>query len=445
LRRDLDPTLPSTAGDPVITIDDSAERLVVTFQNVPRRYGADPPRPNDFQMVLGADRSIALYYLSIDAPGAIVGIAAGDAVGVVPDETNFIDAVPEACDDAVDNDGDTLIDCDDPDCFGVAPCNVAESNCADGEDNDSDALIDCDDPDCFSVAPCNSVELICADGEDNDSDALIDCDDPDCFGVAPCNAAELNCTDGADNDGDTLVDCDDSDCAADLACQRRGIYEVFDVIWHADPIDLTGHSITFTPDVVEPAGYAWETGDGVAELPHAVGSGTTTETLVLGNDEAVEYDFVNLPEFELFGIAYASVFVSSNGCLTFGEGSSATPNIDPAIDLEPYFSLPIVAGLRRDLDPTLPSTAGDPVITIDDSAERLVVTFQNVPRRYGADPTGPNDFQMVLGADGSIALHYLAIDVPGAIVGIAAGDAEGLYPDETNFIEVDPEGGRGIH
>jgi hypothetical protein len=402
LRRDLDPSSPSTAGDAVVTVDDSAERLVVTFQNVPRYTFGDPPGPNDFQMALNADGSIELYYINIDAPTAIVGIGSGDDTGTYPDETDFVVILGEVCDDDVDNDGDLLADCDDPDCFGVAPCDVAELNC------DDDA--------------------------DNDGDHLADCDDPDCFGVAPCDVAEANCTDGEDNDGDTLIDCEDTDCAADLSCLRTGIYEIFDVIFHADPTDIAGHSITFTPAAGDPAGYTWETDGGIDAFPYAVGTGTATETLDLGNDEAVEYDFVNLPEFELYGIAYSSVFVSSNGCLTFGAGSSATPNINPAIDLGAFFSLPVVAGLRRDLDPTLPSTAGDPVITIDDSAGRLVVTYQNIPRFYGADPTGPNDFQMVLNADGSVEIYYVAVNVPTAIVGIGSGGVAEPFPAETNFV-----------
>jgi len=33
---------------------------------------------------------------------------------------------------------------------------------------------------------CSGIEPICSDGEDNDADALVDCDDPDCAGVAGC-------------------------------------------------------------------------------------------------------------------------------------------------------------------------------------------------------------------------------------------------------------------
>lgn len=63
----------------------------------------------------------------------------------------------EVCDDGIDNDGDGLIDLEDPDCQPVNP-----EICDDGIDNDGDGLIDGDDPDCietyvdlgrFSVTP----------------------------------------------------------------------------------------------------------------------------------------------------------------------------------------------------------------------------------------------------------------------------------------------------
>ena len=51
--------------------------------------------------------------------------------------------VIEICDDEIDNDGDDLIDCVDPDCLGVIP-----EDCVDGIDNDCDGLVDAEDPDC---------------------------------------------------------------------------------------------------------------------------------------------------------------------------------------------------------------------------------------------------------------------------------------------------------
>lgn len=62
---------------------------------------------------------------------------------------------PEICDNGIDDDGDGLVDCADPDCCGIEGCGVClEINCDNGIDDDGDGLIDEDDPDCFSDSPC---------------------------------------------------------------------------------------------------------------------------------------------------------------------------------------------------------------------------------------------------------------------------------------------------
>lgn len=119
-----------------------------------------------------------------------------------------IDPVLELCEDGIDNDGDGLRDCFDPDCSDRCP---TEQNCNDGLDDDQDQRIDCDDPDCDSVC----THELC-DGEDRDSDGLVDCDDPDCSKYCP----EI-CDDGWDNDADGDIDCTDSDCIDTPECLER--------------------------------------------------------------------------------------------------------------------------------------------------------------------------------------------------------------------------------
>jgi subtilisin-like proprotein convertase family protein len=96
----------------------------------------------------------------------------------------------EVCDDALDNDFDGDFDCDDPECFGVAPCDEVELNCDDDADNDLDGATDCDDSDCREAPPC--VEHECADEFDDDGDGLIDCEDPDCELDADCVVPLIN-------------------------------------------------------------------------------------------------------------------------------------------------------------------------------------------------------------------------------------------------------------
>lgn len=135
------------------------------------------------------------------------------------------------CLDGLDNNGDGLIDADDPRCISPLAAEGERSltrlpvgACADGEDNDGDGFIDAADEGCISgldgsegggvlpVAPDAPLPA-CADGLDNDEDGLTDLEDPDC--AAPQQedeSARPACADGLDNDADGLTDLDDPDC-----------------------------------------------------------------------------------------------------------------------------------------------------------------------------------------------------------------------------------------
>ncbi len=119
------------------------------------------------------------------------GKPAGDDSGTLPRT--------ELCTGGRDEDGDSLVDCADPDCTEACP-----EVCTGGVDDDADGLVDCDDPDCT----CD------ADG-DGFVDALLggdDCDDsrPE---VHP-GAVEI--CGGLDDDCDGLVDDLDPDLVPDL-------------------------------------------------------------------------------------------------------------------------------------------------------------------------------------------------------------------------------------
>ncbi|HCP46221.1 MAG TPA: hypothetical protein DIU15_09275 [Deltaproteobacteria bacterium] len=116
---------------------------------------------------------------------------------------------------------DTLINLsavvgDPPDgCLQPSP---VRPNCSDRLDDDGDGLIDCADPDCASSWWCtvvNSRETKCSDGTDDDGDGAIDCADADCAMRNSC--AESECTNGLDDDGDGTIDCLDLDCLVEQA------------------------------------------------------------------------------------------------------------------------------------------------------------------------------------------------------------------------------------
>ncbi len=69
----------------------------------------------------------------------------------------------------------------------------------------------------------NDAVEICDDSTDNDGNGLMDCEDPSCKDDPACeiNGIEI-CDDDKDNDGDGAVDCDDSDCSKNVICMMDG-------------------------------------------------------------------------------------------------------------------------------------------------------------------------------------------------------------------------------
>lgn len=124
-----------------------------------------------------------------------------------------------ACNDGMDNDGDSLADCTDSDC-AMAPNCLPESICNDGLDNDSDGEADCLDSDCNGINGCQfGVESNCTDMFDNDGDGQTDCSDANCAANPACATPEVVCNDGIDNEMDGLTDCADTDCYGVAGCE----------------------------------------------------------------------------------------------------------------------------------------------------------------------------------------------------------------------------------
>lgn len=103
-------------------------------------------------------------------------------------QSNFV----EICDNFLDDDGDNLYDCDDPDCANDPACNTQCSSevCTNNTDDDCDGLVDCADSDCSSDPSC--TETACSDTQDNDGDGLTDCQDSDCASAPNCLDTDLD-------------------------------------------------------------------------------------------------------------------------------------------------------------------------------------------------------------------------------------------------------------
>ncbi|MDA3862754.1 MAG: hypothetical protein PF689_02690 [Deltaproteobacteria bacterium] len=131
----------------------------------------------------------------------------------------------ELCDNGTDDDGDTLVDCEDADCYSAQACqNLEDEICNNGIDDDGDSAIDCDDADCVNHNNCKDDPEICDNNIDDDDDDSVDCDDADCVDDPACEdeTPEI-CTNDIDDDSDGDIDCDDSECNGSIYCETEEI------------------------------------------------------------------------------------------------------------------------------------------------------------------------------------------------------------------------------
>ncbi len=192
-----------------------------------------PSGVEDNGVTLPIDRSIVRF-----PNGGDTGDDSADWRGttiLTPGAENKVTA--EVCLDGMmlDEDGDTLVDCADPDCKALPACAPMEI-CNNGIDDDGDMNVDCADTDCdtkscganglacsmnMCVCPGGLKETTCDDMMDNDCDGKADCMDADCAAFPACIPPEI-CNNNVDDDGDMMTDCADADCDT-KACGANGL------------------------------------------------------------------------------------------------------------------------------------------------------------------------------------------------------------------------------
>jgi hypothetical protein len=122
----------------------------------------------------------------------------------------------------------------------------------------------------------------------------------------------------------------------------------------------------------------------------------------------------------LYGVAYSSFYISSNGYVTFGTGDT-----DYSESIADHFSPePRICSLFDDLDPSVGGTVSHRQL-----ADRVAVTWENVTEYNG---NNQNSFQIEMFFNGTITITHLAIAATDGLVGLS--DGAGIPAD---FVESD--------
>ncbi|MBP9002323.1 MAG: trypsin-like peptidase domain-containing protein [Candidatus Hydrogenedentes bacterium] len=223
----------------------------------------------------------------------------------------------------------------------------------------------------------------------------------------------LTITDRAGNS----VTVPDAGCATFATTDRDSYYTA--VYTDASPASAgrSWRSLVFVPNST--GGYAL-CEDRVGSLPVDPAGGTIQP---LG-DDAYTSTPIGGAGFSFNGILYNSLFISSNGYVTFTQGDTASQP-----DPDTHFQLPRIAILMTDLNPA----AGGSVSTRQ-LADRLVITWLNVPLKTppaGLEGTNANTFQLELFTSNVIRMTWLHITATSAVVGLSPGGGvpAGFIPD----------------
>lgn len=176
------------------------------------------------------------------------------------------------------------------------------------------------------------------------------------------------------------------------------------------------------------------TDDPLSYSPVRAGSGTTRRgidivfnrilpgPLALGDDDSVEL-WPTAP-IRMCGIRYDSLWLNSNGSLTFGAPSTAFTESRDGLLSGP----PRIAGLWDDLDPT---SGG--VVAFEESADGLRVSFEGVPQ-YGVGDENTFSIDLLAGDSSRFRLSYGSLGATDGLVGYGCGSSVSSgYETESNL------------
>lgn len=184
------------------------------------------------------------------------------------------------------------------------------------------------------------------------------------------------------------------------------------VVSRPNEFDLIGRTVQFEPVAAGASRYRFTVGAGSYDTEAA--NATTRPSL---DDD--DYVNVTLPfAFPFFGTSYQTVFINSDGNLTFNSG-------DASISERSLGRLaagpPRIAPLFRDLDPSRANQG----IRVFAAPDRFVVTWVAVPEYSFLGLGRAHTFQVRLYPNGRIDFSYQTVPSGSAVVGIAPGALRG--------------------
>jgi hypothetical protein len=187
-----------------------------------------------------------------------------------------------------------------------------------------------------------------------------------------------------------------------------------DLILRPNPFDLANRGLRF-----EPAGSGYTVSTVDAAFRAALG-----RALTLGDDDSAAQT-IAFP-FRFYGRSFSSLFVNSDGNLTFGEADNAST----ARSLGRFAAgAPRIAAFFADLDPS----AGGRMF-VNSAADAMTITWCAVP---GFEVKQTVTAQAVLLPNGVLEFRFGATDLNDGIVGVSPGAAEAVTP-----IDLHPAGGQ---
>lgn len=141
------------------------------------------------------------------------------------------------------------------------------------------------------------------------------------------------------------------------------------------------------------------------------------EKLDLGDDDSRR---ITLPDFQIrfYGQSYSSLFVNSDGNLTFGEPDKASTARDVRRML---VGPPRVSAFFADLDPS--SAFGDGGVYLQLTSSKVIITWWNVPN---FDERNSNTFRLTMNARGNVEVRFGQVSSSEGVVGVAPGGGSGL-------------------